>query len=135
MKPRFKTPWNASKFPHKGEVNTQPSKTVPDQTMSIKEIMERYARGLPIEAGKVPIYHGEEDEIPDLKRMDLSERADYLEAVKDHVKDLKTQLKKQHSAAPKGEDNPQAHKGRGHTAGPLRPEDNPPFTTQGGTNI
>lgn len=58
-----------------GEVNTQPSQTLPDQTMSIPEILQRYARGLPITKGKVPIYQGEEDPFKgiDPKRLDLSE--------------------------------------------------------------
>ena len=40
----------------KGQTFTQPSLTVPDQTMSIRTIMERYARGLPIDGQKTPIY-------------------------------------------------------------------------------
>lgn len=61
-------------FPTKGEVNTAPSSTIPDQTMTMREILERYARGLPIEAGKVPIYEGDEDYIPDPRTLDLAER-------------------------------------------------------------
>lgn len=58
-----------------GEVNTQPSQTIPDQTMSIPEILQRYARGLPITKGKVPIYTGEDDPFNgiDPKKLDISE--------------------------------------------------------------
>lgn len=55
-----------------GEVNNEPSLTVPDQTMSIREILERYARGLSVTDGRVPIYLGE-DEMPDLSKLDLVE--------------------------------------------------------------
>lgn len=44
------------------QVITEPSQTVPDQTMSIKTIMERYAKGLPIANALAPIY--EDDDMP-----------------------------------------------------------------------
>lgn len=58
-----------------GEVFTKPSQTVPDQTMSVPEILSRYARGLPITMGKVPIYDGEDDPFNGVnpKTLDLSE--------------------------------------------------------------
>lgn len=68
-----------------GEVNNKPSMTIPDQTMSIREILDRYARGLPIEAGKVPIYDGEEYS-PDPRYMDLADRQEYMEYAKDQIK-------------------------------------------------
>ena len=36
------------------------SETIPDQTMSIREILERHSKGLPISDSKTPIY--DEDE-------------------------------------------------------------------------
>lgn len=57
----------------KGEVNYAPSLTVPNESMSLRELMERYARGLPLtRSNRTEVYHGEE-EMPDLQRMDLSE--------------------------------------------------------------
>jgi len=71
---KFKTQWNSEEFPKKHEVNTQPSKTVPDQTMSVRTIMDRYAKGLPIAGGmRKPEYYGD-TYMPDFKRMDISER-------------------------------------------------------------
>ena len=32
----------------RGKVFTQPSMTVPDQTMTLRQIMDRYASGLPV---------------------------------------------------------------------------------------
>ena len=73
-------------FTHQtGETITKPSMTIPDQTMSIREILDRYARGLPIEAGKVPIYDGEEY-TPDPRYMDLADRQEYMEYAKDQIK-------------------------------------------------
>ena len=50
----FKT-WSNSK-PSEGQKFTMPSQTVPDQTMSMKTILERYAKGLPVADGKEPIW-------------------------------------------------------------------------------
>lgn len=50
----FKT-WSNSK-PSEGQKFTMPSQTTPDQTMSMKTILERYAKGLPVADGKEPIW-------------------------------------------------------------------------------
>lgn len=55
-----------------GAFNNEPSLFEPDQTMGIREIMERYARGLPIADQKTPIYLDDE-EFPDLRKFDLVE--------------------------------------------------------------
>ena len=66
---------NSEMFPKEYEMPVGVSKTIPDQTMTLRELLERFARGLPISGEKFPIYHGEE-EMPNLKTMDLSEIAD-----------------------------------------------------------
>lgn len=72
-----------------GECNKKPSMTIPDQTMSIREILVRYAKGLPIEAGKVPIYEGEEY-TPDPRYMDLADRQEYMEYAMEQIKNVET---------------------------------------------
>lgn len=91
-----KTVRNSLNYDHtkiRGEVNTKPSLTVPDQTMSIKEILERFARGLPFQAGKVPIYEGEE-EIPDLRTMDLADIQELTESAKENLENQKEKYAK-----------------------------------------
>lgn len=56
-----------------GKKITGPSITVPDMAMSAEEIMTRYTRGLPLIGEKVPLYLGENDELPDVRRLDLAE--------------------------------------------------------------
>jgi hypothetical protein len=73
----------------KGEVNTLPSMTIPDQTMSIRTIVDRYARGLPVTAF-TPIYEGEDFYMPDPKTLDLVDRAELLESAKQEVESLKS---------------------------------------------
>lgn len=67
------------RHPDEGEVNLEPSETVPDQALTVQEIMDKYARGLQFDLrSKVPIYEGDDD-IPDFKNMDLSEIQTFAE--------------------------------------------------------
>jgi hypothetical protein len=79
---KFKTILDYKEY--KGQVNKQKSLTVPDQAMSIKQIMERFARGLPVEQFK-PIYDENIDEesefLPDPRTMDLADRQEFKEQI------------------------------------------------------
>lgn len=91
---------NAHKCPRKGEVFTQPSLTVPDQSMTLTEIVTRYAKGLPFDNERTGIYDEDENDIlPDFRTMDIVDQQDYLEKrfgdLKDRVDNLKSQKKKQ----------------------------------------
>lgn len=89
---KFKHNYNAEDFPSRAEYNNKDVLTQPDMAMSVQEMLDRHKRGLPVEAGKVPIYNGEE-ELPDLSKMDLTERQAYVEAVADRLADIKEKLK------------------------------------------
>lgn len=78
-----------------GEINTMPSNTIPDQTMSLREILDRYARGIPPN-GKEPIYHGDDEFVPDLKRMDLAEIQELKELVGEAVEQTTKKARKEH---------------------------------------
>jgi len=71
------------------EVNSLPSMTIPDQTMSIRTIVDRYTRGLPV-TGFTPVYEGEDFYMPDPRTLDLVERAELLEKTKQEVESLKS---------------------------------------------
>lgn len=68
----------------KAKVFTQPSQTIPDQTMSLQTILERYAKGLPVGGMKNPIFEDSDidDYIPDPKTMDLAERQQFAKNAK-----------------------------------------------------
>lgn len=75
----------------KGEVNTLPSKTIPDQAMTIREIINRTEKGLPVTGARVPLYNETEDGImPDLRNMDISE----IYELKKRIKETENQLRK-----------------------------------------
>jgi hypothetical protein len=89
---KFNTILNYKEY--KGQVNKQKSLTVPDQALSIKQILERYARGLPIEQFK-PIYEQNIDEdsefIPDPSTMDLADRQEFKEQILQEFETIRQQ--------------------------------------------
>lgn len=89
---KIKNSNNAKEFPTQKEDYFSPSLTVPDESLSIRQIMQRYARGLPLNT-KVPQYYGEDtDGIYDLRKLDLSEQAEYLENAEQELNSLTTKI-------------------------------------------
>lgn len=98
----FKTTWNATAFPVYGKRFTLPSLTVPDQSMTVKQIADRYIRGLPIGGEKVAIYESREtddfeDMLPDLANLDISERFELSAVAKAEYEALKVRLREQNA--------------------------------------
>lgn len=106
---KFKTPYNSNEFPIKAEKNKMPSKTIPDQTMSIKEILIRHSRGLPISGGKMPIYEGEDNAMPDMDRMELTDKMDLIQNNRDEIKRIQADLQKQANKPPKQPKKPESN--------------------------
>jgi len=98
----------------KGKYNTEPSLTAPDQTMSIREILVRHAKGLPVADEKIPLW--DEDETSQginpktLDLVDLQElamkTADDVSSLKDKIEKSKTKTKKVEYIKPIDEENP-----------------------------
>lgn len=86
--PLYRNSITAKTYKSRGEINVRASLTVPNEAMSLREIMDRYARGLPLtKSNRTEIYHGEEEEMPDLRKMDLSEIHDLAQANSQRLKD------------------------------------------------
>ena len=83
---------NAHTFEKVYKSFTQPSMTVPDQTMSIRTILERYTRGLPV-GGRLDDYYDEEDILPDPMTLDLAERQELAENYKQEINEIKSRKK------------------------------------------
>lgn len=96
MNYKIKTPANFSQDDITPEKNSLPSMTIPGQAMSIKEIMRRFQSGLPIEGARVPMYYEDDNgnpmDIPDMKKLDLSERFDLIDENRDRINKLKSEL-------------------------------------------
>jgi len=86
---------NANNFEKNYEINEQPSMTVPDQTMSVRTILERYTRGLPVN-GWTPMYD-EEDDLPDPRTLDLAERQELAEQFKQEIQNVEARKKVIHN--------------------------------------
>lgn len=92
----FKHHFNAKEFSTKGERNRSlPSLTIKDKSMSVQEIVRRFASGLPLTGIKTTFYE-EDPELPyvDFAKMDLAEREAHLKQASDHVANLKKQMRK-----------------------------------------
>lgn len=89
---KFKNHFNRAEFPSRYEINPLPSMTIPDQTMSLQEILLKHSRGLPLTAVKVPIYEGDENLHPELSKMDIVDRHLYVERMQEELAELKIQL-------------------------------------------
>lgn len=68
-----------------GQVNIEVSLTVPDDTLTPKQIIERSMRGVLPSIGRVPVYRGEEL-YPDFEKLDISERAAIIRDIRRDIK-------------------------------------------------
>ena len=93
----FRSPFNSKNLPRNYEVNGMPSETIPDQSMSVKQIMQRYAQGMPLGGQREPIYEGEDFEYAgiDFNKLDLSEKYDLLQENLQRIEDMKYELQQQ----------------------------------------
>lgn len=89
-------------------------KTVPDQVMSIKTILQKYAQGLPLGgSSRVPVYNGEDDDTPEIAAMELTDRMDYIQGVVERAQNAEKKLKRSKEPqsqvpAPKAQQEPLA---------------------------
>lgn len=91
--PAIKTYLTAHLFPDVGEDYSGDrgvSETVPDQSLSISQIMTRFASGQSVDLGLDGTYEDEEDPIlaPDWEHMDLADREAYLAEVQEEISRL-----------------------------------------------
>lgn len=72
----------------------EPSQTVPDMTLSLQELVERYTRGQSV-ATFTPVYYGEDEEFADVSRMDPIERIEYARFIREKIAETRTSLAEQ----------------------------------------
>lgn len=90
-RPQRKINNGANYVPPPGELNDLASETVPNQSMSVQEMVERYNSGLPMRGQKVPIYNGDEP-LPDISNLDLADAQAITEAIADQLADVKGRI-------------------------------------------
>lgn len=75
--------------PVEGQKFTLPSETIPDQSMTVQDILKNYSRGIPIGAAeRQPIY----DDLDDYRGMDLVELQELQEDVQREIDDYHAQI-------------------------------------------
>jgi DNA-binding transcriptional MerR regulator len=84
--------FNASEF-NDDEINDEPSLTIPDQSMSVRELITRYSSGLPLGGVKEQIYEGEDGDGIDPRRLDLAERQELEIAARQELAEIEERLK------------------------------------------
>ena len=75
------------------------SKTKPDQTMSLQELINRFTRGGEV-ATLTPVYAGDAD-FPDIDRMDPMERLDYARQIEQEIEHEKAKIARNQARAAK----------------------------------
>lgn len=91
QKPKIRTFLNYDHTKVKGTTFDEknfPSRTVPDQSLSIIQLLDKHRRGLPLPDGKFAVYNGE-DYFPDIRRLDLTEVQALAEEIGEKVKAFK----------------------------------------------
>lgn len=72
--------------------NNQKSRTIPNQSMTINEMVARYRKGLPIHGSKnVPLYTGGEPMV-NLDNLDLIDRQAYIDSVADELVNVRQRM-------------------------------------------
>lgn len=73
------------------EFNQKPSETVPDQSLSIKEIISRFASGKPLPQSET--YYTDEV-LPDIKKLDLVDIHELKQNITSNIEESKNKLTK-----------------------------------------
>lgn len=70
------------------------NRTIPDQSMSIKQIVEKYVRGIPVDVVKrQPVYIDQsQHDLEALSRMDFAEKAELAEQMRGEAQAMESQL-------------------------------------------
>lgn len=87
--PTFRTPYNHKAIGIIKMVSKQPSKTVPDMSMTIKQILEQRTKGIAPALGKIPIYQGGDEFIPEIQKLDLVDRQELYHRARVQIEEMK----------------------------------------------
>lgn len=98
----WKTPYNQKDWKKYYEINLGQSETIPDQSMSVQEILRRYANGMPLGGGKEPVYNEDSESLMNYEHMDKIEKIEvqrrYQQRLREIDDDLKSQDKKRYDS-------------------------------------
>lgn len=96
-RPVIRTHYNSKFFSKNYEDNNKPSKTQPHQSLTIREILDRYAKGMPLDVER-KIYFDENENSFDYdsyKRLDISEQQELISLSKQAVREAQGKLQEE----------------------------------------
>lgn len=80
--------------PPPGESNFPPSETQPNDAMSVRKILEKFSRGLPVGTGDIGYYDDPEDiDMSDFDDMDPFEKQMYIREHRERLEQMEQRLK------------------------------------------
>lgn len=82
----------------KGAVNTLPSLTMPDMALSMRQILERFARGQSIPQNNTA--HYSEEDLTEFEKMDKFEKMDAAAMIREDIKQMQQDLVNQQQSNP-----------------------------------
>lgn len=87
--------------PYNGDekITDMVSMTIPNQALSVGEILIRFAQGRPLTASKNFVYGGDVEGLDSIRKMDMTEIDELRISNRQKIKDAKERLKKEESAA------------------------------------
>lgn len=95
---KFKTPYNNLNHGQGYEINVGDSMTLPDQSMTVQEIMRRYAMGLSLGGGRDPIYNEDQESLMNYEKMDKIEKIEVQRRYQQRLLEMDEDLKRQGKA-------------------------------------
>lgn len=79
--------------PVKGQSEFGPVLVLPNQALSLSEILQRFTRGEPIAIGKETSYHESEDDLEKVSHLDLVDREEFVNKLRSTKKEYEKQEK------------------------------------------
>lgn len=93
---RFRHQFNAKSFPSDHEKRRTPSQTIPDQTMSLSEILKRYTKGISFDdlsSGRVQLWSGDGDDFSlDISHLDKADQEQFKADAREELENLRQSL-------------------------------------------
>lgn len=87
---KFQNHYNRDQFPRGYEVNNEPSDTVPNQSLTVRELVYRFTHNMDLNAVSMRSYDQDDEiQVPaNWNQLDLSEKMDFLQQRKDEAEGL-----------------------------------------------
>lgn len=116
MRP-FRTQTNYNYKEERGEKNTLPDETVPNEAYSIRELLAQHVRGVPLPIGRIPTYSNSDDfdDFDETRRpdFDLADASMQMRLVNEEIAEKKAAAKRKQAEPVKVEVKPGTPGGSG----------------------